>query len=342
MRRFQIYILLFLFYSCQSSENVQRDFKFFSGPTQGTTYNINCVGDSIADLKPQIDSILLTIDNSLSSWVENSTINRFNDSIEIIIDDKYFMEMFFASREISEKSGSAFHPMVMPLVKAWGFGPEGGQIKDNVNIDSLRELVSWNFEFYEIENASSTKAYKFIKKPGMQIDFNAIAQGYSVDIIADFIENNGINDYMVEIGGELRAKGKNAKGHTWRIAIDRPLENTEERILQDILLVDDASLATSGSYRKFYEKEGQKYSHTIDPLTGKPVTHSLLSVTVMAEKAATADAYATAFMVMGKDKTITFIEENPQLDLEVYLIYSNKNNKTETYISKGMKEYITN
>jgi thiamine biosynthesis lipoprotein len=185
-----------------------------------------------------------------------------------------------------------------------------------------------NYVGYKKVKIENNKVIK--QHPALQLDFNAIAQGYSVDVLADFLEKKGIENYMIEIGGELRCKGKNSKGNYWNIGIDKPIENLQKREMQTIVPLKNKAMATSGNYRKFYEKDGVKYSHTIDPKTGWPVKHQLLSATVIADDAMTADAFATVFMVMGKDKAIEFLEIHKNLNLQVYLIFQNKD-KLEVY-----------
>ncbi len=320
-------------------ENQQNREIQISGEAQGTTYTVKFLNpDSVFIAKVQIDSILKAIDQSLSSWVDFSTISKFNRTDSIRIDDPHFLYVFFRGREISQQTDGAFHPMVMPLVRAWGFGPEGGQVKEGINLDSIRSLVSYDFT---VEPTDSTeKSWNFVKMPGIQMDVNSYAQGYAVDVVADFLESKTIQNYMVEIGGELRTKGVNQNDAFWRVGIDRPVENAESRELTAVVLLENAALATSGTYRKFYEKDGRKFSHTIDPKSGSPVAHSLLSVTVLAEKCLEADAYATAFMVMGVDGTIEFLQDHPEEDLQVHLIFDAGAAGIQTYTSSELKDRI--
>jgi thiamine biosynthesis lipoprotein len=275
------------------------------GEAQGTTYSVKYVGDEIVT-KSELDSALRAIDLSLSAWVDESTLSRFNRSDSLFISDPHFLEVFFRGKELSDLTGGAFHPMIMPLVKAWGFGPDGGKLKDNLNLDSVRALVSFDFD---VRPAGEEEGVYFIKDGRYQIDVNGIAQGYSVDVLSEMMEAREVNNYMVEIGGEVRTKGSNESGEPWRIGVDKPVGSEEERTLEAIVNLDDAALATSGSYRKFYEMNGKKYSHTIDPRTGYPVDHGLLSATVKTDNCTDADALATAFMVMGLEKTKDFLSE---------------------------------
>lgn len=319
----------------QTERSTQSDIEVINGEAQGTTYSIKYLAsDSVAISKSEIDSILDAIDLSLSTWVENSTISQFNRQDSIVITDPHFITIFERGRELSVLTSGAFNPMIAPLVKAWGFGPEGGRVKDDLNVDSLRQLVSFDIEI----EAAEPKGLRFRKRPGMQIDVNSYAQGYAVDVVVDHLQAKGISNMMVEIGGEVAARGVNDKGESWRIGIDKPLDATVTRELQAAVPLIDAAMATSGTYRKFYEKDGKKYSHTIDPKTGYPVDHNLLSVTVMAPNCTNADAMATAFLVLGVEGTRQFLEEHSGLQLEVYLIFDNGGEALATYTSPGWKK----
>ena len=246
-------------------------------------------------------------------------------------------------------SNGAFDPTVYPLVDGWGFMKDVEIVPDSATVDSLRNLVGFqdgnHFKFlYQLDSlGNSIPACKIVKNnKNAKLDFNAIAQGLAVDIIAEKLESKGAKNYFVEIGGEIRVCGLNTEGSLWRIAIDKPIENSsaEDREYQEIIMLKDKSVATSGSYRKFYEKEGIKYSHTIDPKTGYPVQHTLLSATVVADNCGTADAMATAFMVMGAEKSIQFLNEHPELGLEVYLIFNNSKGRLETYYTKNFRDLL--
>jgi len=314
-----------------------QEIQVIRGEAQGTTYSVKYTGEPLIE-KNQIDSLLDQIDRSLSAWVENSVLNEFNRIDSVLVKDDHFLKVFYRGKEIHDLTQGAFQPMIMPLVKAWGFGPEGGTLKEGINLDSLQALVNFDFKMIPEEEADGII---FVKDEGQQLDVNAIAQGYSVDIVSEFLERKGAENYMVEIGGELRARGKNENGEFWRIGVDKPSSTPENRTLEAIVTLKNASLATSGSYRKFYEKNGRKYSHTIDPETGEPVNHNLLSTTVLASNCTNADAFATAFMVMGVEKTKTFLSAHPDLNLEVFLIFD-ENGTVSTYTSEGLKEEIEN
>ena len=301
------------------------------GEAQGTTYSIKYLGDDTF-FKPQIDSILQGFDDDLSTWNPNSIITRMNahnrrDTVFAFVDEnKYFSVVFDLSRDIYERTNGAFDPSVYSLVQAWGFGlSHESNVSDEI-VDSLLEDVGFTeFDIDMIEMYRDEYFYDHTNiwkgNPNVKLDFNAIAQGYSVDIVSDFLLEKNIQDFMVEIGGEVYCHGKNHTGQPWAIAIDQPLEDPAQRAIEAIVPIEAGAIATSGNYRNFYIKDGKKYSHTIDPRTGFPVQHNMLSATVIASSCAMADAYATAFMVMGLEESMDFINENWDLGLEIYLIY---------------------
>jgi thiamine biosynthesis lipoprotein len=217
------------------------------------------------------------------------------------------------------------------LVNSWGFVFTKKTTQDSIKIDNLLHFVG--YKMLKLEGNKIIKA-----KPGIKIDFNAIAQGYTVDVLANYLESKGINNYLVELGGELKAKGKK-ENEDWKVGIDKPDEKASERKLEAVINLKNKALATSGNYRKFYEEGGQKFSHIINPKTGYPAQQNLLSVTVIANDCITADAYATAFMVMGLKKSIRFLEDNKDLKLEVYFIYD-ENGNWKTYASESLKKWI--
>ncbi|MDX2248690.1 MAG: FAD:protein FMN transferase [Bacteroidia bacterium] len=308
----------------------------FSGPAQGTSYSIVCIDPVGRDFQTAIDSIFAVIDQSLSTYQPNSTISRFNREDSLVTDDLHFREMLSQSDKVYQLTGGLFDPTVMPLVRAWGFGPEKVPEMRMANLDSIKKLVGFPQVVFDSEEPSLIRK----KQPGVQLDFNAIAQGYTVDVLADFLEKEGIYHYMIEIGGEVRAKGKNPEGKLWTLGIEQPLEIEGISVMSAIVNLNNRALATSGNYRKFYIKDGVKYAHTIDPFSGYPVNHTLLSASVLAETCATADAYATAFMVMGFERAWKFLEENPELGLEAYFISSSKGEGWEIRMTEGMERVV--
>ncbi len=350
--------LLILFsVSCNSNgdvvldeESLQKDdsigIKYF-GNTQGTTYAV-IVNDEIELLNREIDEILHQFDLALSSYIPNSTLSKLNKYSAGVFTYKdslsFFNRCIEQSRFVYELSSGDFDPTVYPLVDGWGFMKNVEEIPDSLAVDSLRALLGFSDGYhFKFNYVGQDSVYNVTKKtPNAKLDFNALAQGLSVDVICELLEGKGAKNYFVEIGGEVRVKGLNSDGKLWTIGIDKPVEksNALNRVLQEIVQLDNKSIATSGSYRKFYEKNGVKYSHTLDPNTGYPVKHSLLSATVVANNCALADGLATAFMVMGPNKAVKFIKENQNLDIELFLIFDNSKGRQETYMSKGFKSLI--
>lgn len=324
--------LVFLLPSCKEVTKKKVDLYGIQGYAQGTTFNIQYIDAENRDFQFEVDSILKAVDLSMSTWVDSSIISKINNGpAKAYLVDSIFKEVFWLSKEISRETNGAFDATLAPVIYAWGIGFSDPQKLDQAKVDSLLQFVGYDkFEMNGLE---------LVKKiPEAKLDFNAIAQGYSVDLIADFLEEMGIGNYMVEVGGEIRASGKNREGEAWKIGIDKPVGVDEERELKGIVSLSNSSLATSGNYRKFYEVDGVKYPHTIDPRNGFPVKHNLLSVSVIAEKAAVADAYATSLMVMGTEKAKVFLNKHP--DLEAYLIFPDSNNSYSSYITEGLKNEI--
>ncbi|MBN1251785.1 MAG: FAD:protein FMN transferase [Bacteroidales bacterium] len=306
-------------------------YKKIEGFTQGTTYHITY--NSSKDYSKEIDSLLFHFDSSLSTYKENSIISRVNKNDSTVVIDDLFEKFFTTSYEIYLQTYGYFDVTVGPLVNAWGFGFTEKADVDKKLIDSLLQYVG--MEKIYISGQTVVKGNENII-----LDGNAIAQGQSVDYVSDFFDEKEIDNYLVEIGGELKAKGLNPDKELWKVGIDKPIENSDEtnRELQIVLKLDNKSLATSGNYRKFYEKEGMKYSHTINPKTGFPVQHHLLSATIVADDCIKADAYATSCMVMGYVKAKNLIENLNEI--EGYLIYTDEKGEYKVFASEGLKKMI--
>jgi thiamine biosynthesis lipoprotein len=321
-------IIILLFFGCHKNDK-QSVYIKIAGFTQGTTYHITYELNDTIDLQPQVDSILHAFDLSLSSYDSTSIISKINRN-EVVILDNFFINVFNKSDEVFKSSEGIFDITVMPLVNAWGFGPGAREKVDSAKIDSLLQFVG--MEKVKIENGKVVKT-----DPRVQLDVNALAQGYSVDIITGYLDGLGSKNYMVEIGGEIRAKGVNPTGKTWRIGIDKPefgnvIPGAE---LEAVLELKNKALATSGNYRKYYEENGVKYTHSIDPKTGYPAKQSLLSATIIADDCMTADAYATVCMVGGLDKSKQILAKHPELD--AYLIYGDDTGVYQLFVTDGMK-----
>jgi thiamine biosynthesis lipoprotein len=304
-----------------------------AGFTQGTTYHITYKSRDGKNLQHEIDSLLKDFDMSLSLYVPNSIVSRINRNDPTVEADEKLAAVFKESASVNKKTGGVFDITVAPLVNAWGFGFKATESNDSAVIDSLLQYVG--MEKVKLSGKKVIKAF-----PQVMLDFNAIAQGYSVDLVSLYLEKQGVKDYLVEIGGEVRTRGRNEKGNSWRIGIDKPVEGNmiPGASMQAIITLNRRSLATSGNYRKFYEKDGIKYAHTINPKTGYPVISNLLSATVVANDCMTADAYATAFMVMGLDQSKKFLADHKYL--EAYLIYSDDKGNFRVFFTQGLEEML--
>ena len=310
--------------------NQKTDFNTASGFVFGTVYKITYQCKD--DLKPEIEAELKRFDQSLSPFNDSSVISRVNRNEELVT-DSFFQTCFNRSMEISRETEGAFDITVAPLANAWGFGFKKGTFPDSLMIDSLLQFTG--YEKVKLENGMVIK-----QGPRTMLSCSAVAKGYSVDVVAHLLDRKGIKNYMVDIGGEVVVKGKNATGDLWRIGINKPYDDSlaVKQDIQTILNLTDVGMATSGNYRNYYYKDGKKYAHTIDPRTGYPVQHSILSSTVVAEDCMTADALATSFMVMGLEEAEKFCKANPMID--AYFIYSGENGEFKTYYTDGMKRYF--
>lgn len=312
----------------------QPEYAELNGLTQGTTYHIvvqKTPGMDVMALRQDVEKLFTQIDNSLSIYNDSSVVSAINAN-RTDLTDTLFREVFRASAQISSESGGLFDITVGPLVKAWGFGPDAMKRFNESMLDSLLALVG--MDRVRLEGDRIIKA-----DPDIFIDVNAIAQGYTVDLVADLITARGISQCLVEVGGEVRTVG-NKNGMGWMVGIDTPADGnyTPGADIQARIRLDDRALATSGNYRKFFVENGIKYSHTIDPRTGYPARHTLLSATIIAPTGAVADAWATACMVGGKDTAIAFIEKHDFL--EGYLIYSDENGAMKSWTSEGLRNMI--
>lgn len=308
----------------------QPPFRTNEGMVFGTVYKITYQHHD--DLHHEIKKALQEVDNSLSPYNPNSIITRINHNEDTILNE-HFTHVFNLAQEISAQTEGAFDISVAPLVNAWGFGFKHSIEIAPATIDSLRQFVG--YQKMRMENG------KIIKQDGrLMLDCSSIAKGYGVDMVARVLQKKGIKNYMVDIGGEVVLKGKNPRMKTWRIGINKPIEDSLSinQELQTILEISDIGMATSGNYRKFYYKDGKRYAHTIDPRLGYPVQHNILSATVLAKDCTTADAYATAFMVMGLEKSKAFCEKHPELN--AYFICSGEGEEYHIHYTPGMERYI--
>jgi thiamine biosynthesis lipoprotein len=304
----------------------------FSGETMGTTYSLTYLSESGKNLQTSVDSLLIVFNASLSTYIPDSELSRFNRMDTLAFKLPYLPQVLNASKTVYENTAGAFDPTVGPLVNVWGFGPGGPELKDSTDIELLLQLVGFdkvNFDQKEVRKTVS----------GVYLDFSAIAKGQGVDVIADFLNKKEIKDYLVEIGGELVAKGVNEKGELWKVGINRPDETASASDLYSIIALENRGMATSGNYRNYYIRDSVKISHTINPATGYPVNHNLLSATVLAKDCMTADAYATAMMVMGVERAIQL--DSALAEIEVFLIYGDGKGGYSTFASESLKPYLS-
>jgi len=327
-----IMLLTFLLVSCKHFNPV---YSSFNGLAQGSTYSIvyeNRNNSNPEEMRQKVEKILSDFDMSLSLYKDSSILSKINRN-EAAVPDSFFTEVFRKSVLISQMTGGTFDVTVGPLVKAWGFGPEAHRNFTEQKRDSLLKLVGMNK--VSLVNGRLIKA-----DPLMSLDFNAIAQGFSVDVICRFFDNLGIKNYLVEIGGEVRAKGTKA-GNLWRIGIDKPEDGnmTPGQSLQAIIKISNKAIATSGNYRKFYVENGIKYSHHVDPRTGYTTKNTLLSISIIADECAMADGVATGCLVMGKEKAMEFLELHP--DFEAFMVYSDEGGNFKTWTSEKLKGYLS-
>ena len=326
----QIPFLLMLIIGTVVILQKQPPFRTNEGLVFGTIYKITYQHQE--DLHNDIKAALMEVDNALSPYNKNSIISRINHNQDTLLNE-HFTHVFELAQKISTETEGAFDITVAPLVNAWGFGFKHSiDIAPNV-IDSIGQFVG--YQKIRLSDGKITK-----DDPRTMLDCSAIAKGYGVDVVARTLDKKGVQHYMVDIGGEVVVKGKNSRMKTWRIGINKPVEDSLSinQELQTILEVSGVGMATSGNYRKFYYKDGKRYAHTIDPRIGHPVQHSILSATAIAKDCTTADAYATAFMVMGLEKSMEFCKAHPELD--AYFICDGEGDTYEIHYTPGMERFM--
>ena len=312
--------------SRQQSTPYQHD----RGMVFGTVYHITY--QSSKSLQKDIEAELAKVDASLSPFNERSIITAVNENRDTVV-NKMFSDVFALAMKISDSTNGAFDITVAPLVNAWGFGVKGGAMPTRHQVDSLKALVGYH-------KVSLTNGRVSKTDPRIMLDCSSIAKGYGCDVVAKFLSAKGIDNYMVEIGGEIVTRGISEKRLPWKIGVTKPTDDSlnVNQEIQTIINVTDKAMATSGNYRNFYYKNGRKYAHTIDPSTGYPVQHNILSSTVIADDCATADAYATAFMVMGLDKAKAILSRHPEL--MAYFILASDDGTNKVWFSPSMKDKI--
>ena len=301
------------------------------GLAQGSYYAITYYDEENRNFQREIDSIFHAVDMSVNLWVDSSVISKVNRNEEVTL-DSIFIDNFHIAQKAARLSDGYFDPTISPIVAAWGFSYKSGDSLTPQLIDSLKQLV--DYRKIRIENGMVVK-----ENPNMKLDFNAIAQGYTSDLIAAFLESRGIKNYLVDTGGEIMTRGNKPNTQPWIVGIEKPAENWDsEQVVQTRIALRDKGLVTSGSTRKYTERNGRRYSHCIDPKTGYPVEHNVLSATVLAENSVWADALASICMVMGMEKSLPLIESMD--GVEAYYIFVNNQNELETFATEGFQNLI--
>lgn len=302
-----------------------------TGQTMGTIiYNVKYVDEFAEGLDKEISDELVAFNQSLSTYIPTSEISTLNKEGSFRFQSGFFLPVLQKSRDIYEKTDGTFDPSIGPLVQAWGFGPDKRiPDVDSAIVDSLRSIIGFDRVKFDEENVSLPENF--------QIDFSAIAKGYAVDVVAELLEERRIENYLVEIGGEVRCRGKNDEGKPWSLGIEDPTVSKDDQRLMAIVRLKDLSLATSGNYRNYYEKDGKIFAHIIDPRTGYTANHNLLSASVFASDCMTADAYATAFMVLGLEYSKKIMNSQ---DLDGILIYRSEDGTVESFVSDGIKPFL--
>lgn len=344
LRNAALYGLLLLCAAVSGCRNRNyRPMAEYSGYALGGTYHILCDSAGGA-LEKEVETTLRNMDRSISLWDSLSLISRFNRSRGGIYVDSHFVSVFTVSKRIHDETGGAFNPAVYPLMKLWGLDKNAlgadSLFRRNVPVDSVLQYT--RFEDITLGGVKDSLAgrWQFVakKNPRNALDFNGISGGYAVDVLCAFFDRRGIRNYRVEVGAEVRSKGVGPDGSPWRIGIDRPTGEGETRVIQSILPLADMGVSTSGSYRRYYEKDGKRLAYRIDPATGKPAAHTLLCTSVFAPTAAEADAYATAFMSMGAGRATEFLSKKRHI--RAYLISSGFDKDYQTWTSPDLEKLI--
>lgn len=321
-------------------------YSLIGGKTMGTTYSAKFKGENAEEINKALDELFLEINMEVSTYIDSSLISHFNKTEgeqKMVIPENssgHFYENFKASQKIAEATNGLFDPTVMPLVNYWGFGyDEKRKITqiDETKVKSILEYVGYKNAI--MDGGSKDRGPSFMKKhPKTELDFSAIAKGYGVDQAGKLLESKGIENYLVEIGGEVYTKGINELEKPWVIGINTPTEEAKIDDFQAYVGLSGKGMATSGNYRNYYEVDGQKFSHTINPKTGFPERSNLLSATIIANNCMTADAYATTCMVAGLEKALEII--NNDNSLEGFFIFADKSGNLQTQSTEGFEKYL--
>lgn len=343
---FIAFCMLLVLYACKGKENTKVEnselsIQRFAGLTMGSTYSIAYVDkQEHLGLQRKVENLFEDFSKKLSTYDSTSLLSSFNKSTAFSVakTERYFIDMLYISKRIYEESDGYFNPAIKPLVNYWGFGYDKKKPIENINakeIDSLLQLIDFS-SLIITESTDSIHIKKGI--PNLQLEYNAIAPGYAADLVAELLEENGIENYLIEVGGELLAKGTLMNNKPWKIGVNVPLEDAKISDFQAIAELKNTALGTSGNYRSYYKKDGKKYVHTINPKTGYTEQNSLLSISIFAPTCAESDAYATACLVKGKDASLEFLEKMPHIG--AYLIFINDKNELEEQWVNNAKQYF--
>ena len=316
-----------------STRNEDCPYQKMEGMVFHTIYHITYQGKE--DFGQKFDKLFKEIDGSLSMFNDTSIISRMNNNDRDVVANRYFTNVFNKAFEVSEATNGAFDITVAPLVNLWGFGFKNSDNVSQQMVDSILQFVGYKSVSLDEEGHLHKQDTRTI------LDASSIAKGYMCDVIAEFLKEQGIENYMVEIGGEIALNGFNPKGKMWSVGINKPIEDSTmiSNELQEVIYMNHGGMATSGNYRNFYVKEGKKYAHTIDPHTGYPIQQDILSSTVIAEDCMTADAYATAFMVLGKDKALQILENDSTL-MAYFIIEGEESNGYDIIYSPALANLL--
>jgi len=328
--KLRLLFILAIFFTLDACQDLPSKYIFNKGMVFGTYYSIKYENPNGEDLQQEITKELDKYTKIFSHYEKESTISKVNQNKKVRLEPE-FITCFNRAMEVSEITNGAFDITAGPLISAWGFGPEDKKKMTPEIVDILKETIG--YKKIKLENGKIVKEI-----PEMTLNMSAIAKGYTCDLIGEFLAKKGCKNYLIDIGGEVVTKGRNEKGRIWSIGIQEPLEDPFRQEIHVALKLPDRAMATSGNYLNFYEEDGKKFAHTIDPISGYPVQHSLLSATVLANDCMTADAFATAFMVLGKDLSIEIARQIP--GMEIYFIYTDENGKNQVYSSEGFEEFL--
>lgn len=328
-------LLILLLFLCISAPAFSQQLVTVEGEAQGTYYIIKYLSDDTTSLQHAIDSVFADIDQSLSLYKPGSLINRFNEGNTVRM-DQHMQVVVTRSLQISKATAGAFDITVKPLVDAWGFGVHKPAVQKIPAADTLQHILEHvGYRYLQVRGQQLRK-----KKKGVEIDCNGIAQGYTSDVMARLLEQQGIKNYLVDVGGELCSKGYNQHGKIWTVGIERPAADNNAYPVQELLTLDNRAVTTSGNYRRFFDQGGTRFAHSIDPATGEALHSNIVSVTVVARDAITADGYDNALILMGVEKGVSFIRQHPEYGLEAYFIYKDENGKIQERFSPGFEKML--